>query len=194
MATGNKPVKKIKVESSKADSPGESTGQKRNEGYHPLLTLREEVDELFDRFFSNVSFGRFGQFGKDIAEIEPLRQLEETFIRFGKMAPRADVSETDKSYKVEVELPGMGKDDIDISFVDDVITISGEKQEEKKEEKGNYHLSERRYGSVMRAFRVPAGVDAEGATASFKDGVLCVEMQKMTEMEKPAVRKIKISE
>ena len=193
MATGNKPVKKNQVGSPKADSPKKSTGQKRNEEYHPLLALREEVDELFDRFFSNVSFGRFGQFGKDIAEIEPLRQLEETFIRFGKMAPRADVSETDKSYKVEVELPGMDKDDIDISFADDVITISGEKQEEKKEEKGDYHLSERRYGSVMRAFRIPAGVDGESATASFENGVLCVEMQKIPETEKTGVRKIKIS-
>ena len=193
MSSANKPVKKNQTKSSEIDSPKESMRQNQSEGYHPILALREEVDELFDRFFSNVSFGRFGQFGKDIAEIEPLRQLEDTFARFGKMAPRSDVNETDKSYKVEVELPGLDKDDIDISFANNVLTISGEKQEEKKEEKGNCHLSERRYGSVMRAFRIPIGVDAESATASFKDGVLCVEMQKIPETEIPGVRKIKIS-
>ena len=179
-----KQVEKIKPETGK-----QVTGKE----YHPLLALREEVDQLFDRFFSNVSFSRFGQFGKNITEIDPLKRLEDSFAGFGKMVPRADVSENGKSYNISVELPGMSDSDIDISLSGDTISVTGEKLEEKKEKKENYHLSERRYGSVVRTFRVPSGVDANSAKASFKDGVLCIEMAKLPEAKKSGIRKIKIS-
>ena len=184
MTTSSKRVEKIKPE------PTERVPDKE---YHPLLALREEVDQLFDRFFSNVSFGRFGQFGKNIAEIEPLKHLEDTFVSFGKMAPRSDVSENGKSYNISVELPGMSESDIDISLSGDVLTISGEKIEKKKEEKENCHLSERRYGSVVRSFRIPQNVDADSIKASFDNGVLKIEMMKLPEAQTSGTRKIKIS-
>lgn len=166
-----------------------STESAPDKEYHPILALREEVDELFDRFFSNVSFGKFG---KGLAEIEPLRHLEDSFINFGKMAPRADVSETDTAYKVVTELPGMSEDDIEISFGDGILSITGEKTEEKKEEKENFHLSERRYGSVKRVFSIPVGIKTDKITASFNNGVLDIEMPKLPKTETEDIRKIKI--
>lgn len=104
--------------------------------------------------------------------------------------PKVDVSETDDHVIVRAEVPGMDKKDISITMSEGILTIQGEKKHEKEEEKENYRVVERRYGSFSRSLRVPRGVDADKIEASYKDGVLKVAIPK-SESEKS--RKIEIN-
>jgi len=78
----------------------------------------------------------------------------------------------------------MDEKNVEVLFSDGVLTIKGEKQEEKEEKKKDYYMSERRYGSFRRSFEVPEGVDAEKIEASFKNGVLSVTLPKSPEAQK----------
>ena len=95
-------------------------------------------------------------------------------------APEADVVETENEIRVTVELPGMQGDDIDVDLENNVLTISGEKQDvrEEKDEKNTWHLSERRYGKFSRSFVLPRDLDSENIQARFEDGVLNVTIPK----------------
>ncbi len=102
-----------------------------------------------------------------------------------------DIIEGDKAYEVTAELPGMDEKDIEVKIADGGLTIKGEKQEQKEEKEKNYYLSERRYGSFERYFRIPEGVDTDKIEASFKKGVLTVNLPKKPEAQKP-VKKIEV--
>ena len=80
----------------------------------------------------------------------------------------------------------MDEKNVEVKFADGVLTIKGEKREEKEEKKKDYYLSERNYGSFQRAFQVPDGVDADKIEATFKNGVLTVTMPKSAEAQKSA--------
>ena len=97
------------------------------------------------------------------------------------LSPAFDVSETDDEYRVSMELPGLAKDDIEVSIENGRLTISGEKKEEQKEEKENFLRVERSYGSFTRSVPLPGTVNEEGIEASFKDGVLSVRLPKTEE-------------
>jgi len=92
--------------------------------------------------------------------------------------PKVDVSETDDHVIVKAEVPGMDKKDINVTMSDGILTIRGEKKQEKEEEKENYRFVERRYGSFSRSLRVPNGVDGNKIEAGYKDGVLKVVIPK----------------
>ena len=79
---------------------------------------------------------------------------------------------------VKAEIPGISKDDLNVSLTEDSLTISGEKKQEEKVEKKDFHRVERSYGSFSRSFRLPDNVDGSKAKASFKDGVLEVRIPK----------------
>lgn len=110
---------------------------------------------------------------------EEMRQLQ----------PAIDVAEADGRYVVTVELPGCSKDDITVELEDGVLTLKGEKRDEREEKKEKRHYVERRYGSFARAFRLPGDAGDE-ASAHFKDGVLTVEIPK-SERAKPRVISIR---
>lgn len=97
-----------------------------------------------------------------------------------------DVTETDKAYEIAAELPGMSDKNVEVKLADGVLTIKGEKQEEKEEKKKDYYLHERSFGSFQRAFQVPDGVDADKIEASFKNGVLTVTLPKSAQAQKTA--------
>ena len=109
----------------------------------------------------------------------------------GHWSPRIDVSETESDVVVKAEVPGLSKDDIDVSLAGDLLTIRGEKKDERKEEKGSYRLLERHYGSFERTITLPPGVDPEKVEAEFKDGVLTIKLAKT---EETRARKIAIKE
>jgi HSP20 family protein len=142
-----------------------------------LPTLRRANDwmvtpnlRLFDRFFEDVGF-------PEMADDK-------------QWVPTIDFSETDEHVIVRAEVPGMDKKDINITLSEGLLTIHGEKKQEKEEEKENYRFVERRYGSFSRSLRVPSGVNADKIEASYKDGVLKVAIPK-SESEKS--RKIEIT-
>jgi HSP20 family protein len=145
--------------------------------YRPLQALRTQVDRLFEDFqrgYWHLPFSR------TVFDIEPLWRGD---FAFGA-TPSVDIVEKDDTYKVSAELPGLAAGDIDIKFSDGTLTIAGEKQEEKEEKKKDYFLSERRYGSFKRTFRLAEGVDADKIEANFKNGVLTVTLPKTAEARK----------
>ena len=103
----------------------------------------------------------------------------------GAVAPRIDVSETEKAIQVTAELPGLEEKDIDVSFADGMLTISGEHKEEteKKDEAKKYYVKERTYGSFQRVLAIGENVDQDKIKAAFKNGVLTVELPKAEEPE-----------
>lgn len=108
----------------------------------------------------------------------------------GAWAPSVDIYEDKERLILEAELPGMNREDFEISVENNIITLRGERKFEKKTDGDNYHRVERSYGSFTRSFTLPQTVTADGATADFDNGVLRVSLPKREETK---ARKIEIS-
>ena len=141
--------------------------------YDPFRELRSLQDEM-TRLFSGVMPANFNR--------------EE--MTHGAWAPSVDIYEDKEHLILEAELPGMSRDDFEISVENNVITLRGERRFEKKTEGDNYHRVERSYGTFTRSFTLPQTVTAEGAAADFENGVLRVSLPKREETK---ARKIEIS-
>ena len=103
-----------------------------------------------------------------------------------KWTPSVDVSETEAGFEVRAELPGVAKDDLHVSIKDNLLTLSGEKRQEKVDDTHNYRRVERRYGSFQRRFALPREVETDNIKAEFNDGVLTLSIPK-PEAAKPTV-------
>ena len=103
-----------------------------------------------------------------------------------KWTPSVDVSETEAGFEVRAELPGVAKDDLHVSVKDNLLTLSGEKRQEKVDDTQNYRRVERRYGSFQRRFALPREVETDEIKAEFNDGVLTLFIPK-PEAAKPTV-------
>ena len=143
-----------------------SPASEKENGSNPLVSLQREINHVFDDFWHKVENGWSGR--SDAV---------------GMFGPSTDITETDKSVDVSVELPGMTEKDIDISLSSDAMTIRGEKKVEHEEERKGVYMSERSYGSFYRTVPLPAGVDADKADATFKNGVLTVTLPKTAEAQ-----------
>ncbi|MBN2617595.1 MAG: Hsp20/alpha crystallin family protein [Spirochaetales bacterium] len=97
------------------------------------------------------------------------------------MSPAVDVVEGESNFTVTVELPGIDKEDIDISFAADVLTIKGHKKEENEEKKGKFYKKEIVSGSFQRTLSFPNSVDGEKISAELKDGLLRLTLPKKEE-------------
>ncbi len=107
--------------------------------------------------------------------------------------PAVNVKETADDYILEVAAPGMSKKDFKVSFQNNVLTISSEKREEKRDEDDNYTRREFSYQSFQRSFTVPQhNVDGEKITANYADGILCVKLPKREEVKPKPAKEIKI--
>jgi HSP20 family protein len=113
--------------------------------------------------------------------------LPEIFRPEKGLTPAFDISETENEIHVKAELPGMDPKEIEITLTGDLLTIKGEKKEEKGED---FHRRERRYGSFSRSFRLPVEVKADSINAGYKDGVLTVTLPKA---EEEKVRRIEVT-
>jgi HSP20 family protein len=140
----------------------------------PFENLRREVDRLFDDFHP---FSWRGSLSRALRDVD-LPSIE------WPVAPAVDLTEKDGQYEITAELPGMDEKNVEVKVANGALTIRGEKTEETQEEKKDYHVSERRYGSFQRAFRIPEGVDAEKIEASFSKGLLTVKLPKTAEAVK----------
>jgi len=105
--------------------------------------------------------------------------------------PYLDVAETKNEIVVKAEVPGLEPKDIDISLSDGLLTIKGEKKQEREEKEENYHLVERSYGSFARSIRLPNEVQSDKINASYKNGVLKIVLPKSEEAKKKEI-KIKV--
>jgi len=103
--------------------------------------------------------------------------------------PAVDVRETDATYEVKAELPGLTKKDVEITFDNGVLTFKGERQFEESNNDGNFHRLERRYGAFSRSFVLPTEVETDKVDAVFKNGILTITLPKA---ERARSRKIDI--
>ncbi len=133
-----------------------------------LSSLRREMDRLWENFFGERPLGRIWE---------------------REWAPSLDMSETKDNYVVKAEVPGIDAKHIDISLTGDVLTIKGEKKQEKEEKEEDYHLVERSYGSFSRSVRIPAEVESNKIKASYKNGILAITLPKS---EKVKAKEVKI--
>jgi HSP20 family protein len=98
--------------------------------------------------------------------------------------PAIDVSEDKDNIVVKADLPGLTKDDIEITLQDNVLTVRGEKKQESETKGKNFYRRERAHGAFHRSFELPASVNASNVAATFKDGVLRITLPK-AEQAKP---------
>lgn len=152
--------------------------------WRPFESLRREVDRLFDDFDGGFWRSPLRMPSFDVA---PFRRGQAVFAAM----PAVDVSETDKAYEITAELPGIDEKNVEVKIANGVLTIKGEKQDEKEEKKKDYYMRERSFGSFERAFAVPDGVDSDKIEAGFKNGVLSVTLPKSVDAQK-AEKKIAV--
>lgn len=120
---------------------------------------------------------------------EPLRAAGQKVADW--VAPRSDASAMENAYEINVELPGVKAEDVDVSIHDNNLVVRGEKKFEREETGKTYFFSEREYGSFQRTFRLPPDADSDNIDASFGDGVLCLKIAKRT-ASAPGGRKIEV--
>lgn len=133
---------------------------------NPFALMRRLSDEM-ERFFEDLGLSR-GWLGSRLGHGREFGH--------GLWSPQIEVSERDNQFVVCADLPGLKKEDIRVEFSDGALTIQGERRQEQEDTRGGYRRSERSYGRFYRSVPLPAGVDPEGATATFTDGVLKVVM------------------
>lgn len=127
-----------------------------------VLNMRREINKMFDGFFRGGILDD-GSFGTSV------------------WTPAVDVAEHDDEFQVKVELPGVNKDDVKITMQDNILTVRGEKRQEKETKGSEYHRVERSYGSFQRSFTLPTGVKHDKIEATYKDGILTVTLPKAEE-------------
>jgi len=132
----------------------------------PFTAMRAEMDQVFENFL-----------GKGWPSLPNLMKSSDESL----VVPSMDIRENGSEIVIEAELPGMEEKDIDVSLKNGMLTIKGEKRSEEEKKEDDYHLTERRYGSFQRSFRVPETVDEDKIDAHLQKGVLHVKMAKKPE-------------
>ena len=139
---------------------------KREEATPSLF--RSEIDRVFDRMLSDRFFSDWGNPFRALTS-----QSEHTF------APKIDVSETEKELVVTAEVPGVDPNQIDVTLADGVLTLRGEKRDEKTEEKEGYYHAERSFGSFQRSIQLPTTANLDRVNAEYKNGLLEIRIEKL---------------
>jgi HSP20 family protein len=164
---------KVPVETERKTEAGAPAA--RDDAWMPFEALRREVDRLFDDFRPAVWRLPFAR----PSALEMSWPRSDVF----RLAPAMDLVEEDGGYEITAELPGLDEKNVQVKLSNGTLSIRGEKKEETEKEEKEYHLSERRYGSFQRAFRVPEGVDSGKIEASFRNGVLTVKLPKSADVK-----------
>ena len=134
-----------------------------------------------------------------IVRWNPWREFDDFFPRLSapseglassEWLPAVDISETDAAYHIDMEIPAIARDDVNVAVKDGVLTVTGERKVEKETD-GKQHRVERQYGKFSRSFRLPENVDESSITAKSKDGVLYVVVNKK-EKEQPRQIEVKV--
>jgi len=136
-----------------------------------------DVDDVFDRFIAET----MRRAPRQAVQTQQAREW----------APAADVSETDGEYVIKAELPEVRKEDVSITVQDGVLTLAGERKQEKAAEQEKVHRIERCYGTFARRFALPESADEQGIRAESRDGVIVIHIPKQRVVE-PQPRQIPI--
>ena len=136
-----------------------------------------DVDDVFDRFFADA----FRRYPRQATEGRPALDW----------APLADVSETEGEYLIKAELPEVRKEDVNLSVLDGVLTLSGERRQEKREDSEKLHRVERQFGSFARRFALPEDADQQAIRAESREGVILIHIPKHKVVQ-PQPRQIQV--
>lgn len=140
--------------------------------FEELHSIRKRIEKLFDLF----------------EEDEEFFELEK---RFSKFSPAIDIEETENSYIVRAEVPGIDKNNLKIAVDENGISISGEKKQERKSQNKNYYRAEISYGKFKRYIPFPKKINPDAATAKYKNGIVEIEIPKV---EKTNLKELEIKE
>ena len=144
----------------------------------PTFPLYREMEEMTDRL--NRFFGTWTRpNGKELLTVTD-------------WTPVVDIQETDVEYLLKAELPEVKKEDVKVTVENGVLTLQGERKQEKEEKGKKFHRIERSYGSFLRTFTVPLDTDETKVAADFKDGILKVHLPK-TEKPRPKAIEVKVA-
>jgi len=148
--------------------------------WHPMREIqdmRQDMDRMFQEFFAG-----------------PRRQsgVIPRMLEAGITAPSVELIDKKKEIVLKAELPGIKKEDVELTVHDEAVTLKGEFKADKEVKKEDYYFSERRYGSFERTVTLPVEVDADGAKATFKHGVLEVTLPKK-KVTKPKEVKVQVT-
>jgi len=147
---------------------GPGTGQIRP--FSMVRRVAEDMDRLFENFaLGRTGFGLLPLLGAD-RDRDAWRDLGGASL--ADWTPQVETLRRGDKLVVRADLPGLKKEDVTVEVEDGILTISGERREEREDDRGDYYRSERTYGQFYRAFPLPDGVDENQCDASFKDGVL----------------------
>jgi HSP20 family protein len=135
-------------------------------GRKALPGLREEMEELLSRVWDEDGDGWFA----------------------GTMRPSVDLSETDKTVEVRMDVPGIKAEEIDVQINNNLLTVSGDRKEEREEKGKTYHRVERRTGSFSRSFALPCPVAEDEVVAEYRDGILTITMPKTEEAKSHRIK------
>jgi HSP20 family protein len=160
-----------------------TTAPAATQAWRPFEGLRREVDRLFEDFTTSPLMMPFR---RPAFDLEPFWQPGSWIA-----APAMDLVEHEKAFMLTAELPGLDEKDVEVKVANGVLTIRGEKAEDKEEKNKDFHMRERRFGAFERALRIPDMVDMDKIEATYKKGVLMVKMPKTAEAQKP-VKKIAV--
>lgn len=151
---------------------------RRREIEDPFRELQRRMNSLFEEFWSD-----FG--------LSPFPLAMPSLEGWGDFAPRIDVTENENQLSVRAELPGMSEKDVEVELANGVLTIRGEKKNERKETREGLHYSECSYGAFHRAIPLPCEIVEDGVQAEFKNGVLTITLPK-SEQAKKKSKKIEV--
>lgn len=137
-----------------------------------------EIEDMFDRYTRAIGMPRRTGSGSEIAAVTD-------------WSPQVDIAEAPNEFTIKAEIPEVNKDDVKITIDNGVVTIRGERKQEKEEKDKKFHRIERFYGSFSRSFSLPDNVNGSTAKATFKDGVLTLQIPKTAET-KPKGIEVKV--
>lgn len=140
--------------------------KKREKTNSPFDLIKGSIDSVFDDFFNGSSLS--------------LKNMD--------FAPKVDVTEDEKAIHVKAELPGIDEKNVNVEIKENTLTISGEKKEEKETKEEKSHRIERSYGSFSRSFTLPKGIETDNIKATYKNGVLKINIPKGKELESKKVK------
>ncbi|MFH1943643.1 MAG: Hsp20/alpha crystallin family protein [bacterium] len=129
--------------------------------FRDLVNIQDEMNRIFNAFFTR----------------SPEKAEEGSLL----WTPLVDIVETDEEITVMAEIPGMRKEDVKISIQDNILTLKGEKKQEKESNKKNSHRMERSYGVFEKSFSLPSSIQTDKVKASYKDGILTIHLPKAQE-------------
>ena len=143
----------------------------RRDPFHELEDMSDRLNRMFAR--------------------PALRTNGKETLTVADWVPTVDISETDGEYLIKAELPEVKKEDVKVTLEDGVLTIQGQRRQEKEEKTTKYHRIERSYGMFVRSFSLPDQVNESGVKAEFKDGMLNLHIPK-SEKAKPRAIEVKV--